>query len=263
MTPLNGDFDDILRRALHAEVESVEPAANGLERILHRTREPWLLRQLSLMLTECADLFWLIVIRAEPGVSKLRQAIAARTGLLAAPTGRRHRPPARRARPGTRLAWIRPALAVTAAVVVVVAGVYGLAQLRQSLVLDLFPNAGIAAPAGPGAANGGPGPSVQGHSSPGGILPTGAGSDSARPSPRASCERGTHKKRSPSPSTSPTPSPTGSSTGSPSPSPTASATPTNTSAATTALAGTSSGISLAAHCERARSSKSPSGTAAR
>ena len=69
MTPVNGEFDDRLRRALRAEVDTVELAADGLERILRRARQPWLLRQLSLMLTECADLFWIIVARLEPGAS--------------------------------------------------------------------------------------------------------------------------------------------------------------------------------------------------
>jgi hypothetical protein len=257
MTSLNSDFDDILRRALHAEVDAVEPAADGLQRILRRTREPWLLRQLSLMLTECADLFWLVVIRLEPGVSKLRQAVAARTGLLAAPTGRRHASPGRRPLTVTRLAWIRPALAVSAAVIVVVAGVYGLAQLRQSLVLDLFPNAGVPATTGPGAANGGQsGPSVQGRSSPGGLLPVG-GSATATPSPSSTCERTAKKRPTPTPSSTPTPSPTGSPSGSPSPTPTATATPTST---TTAFVGTMSDVSLAGRCVRVRSSKSP-GTA--
>ncbi|HEV3289748.1 MAG TPA: hypothetical protein VG123_12205 [Streptosporangiaceae bacterium] len=262
MTPLNGDFDSLLRRALHAEADSVEPATDGLERILHRTREPWLLRQLSLMLTECADLFWLVVIRLEPGFSKLRQAIATRTGLLAAPAGRRHRPAGRRARAGARLAWIRPALAVSAAVVVVVAGVYGLAQLRQSLVLDLFPNAGVSGTTGPGAANGGQsGPSLQGHSTPGGFLPPGSGSASASPSPRATCERSPKEKPTPTPTTTPTPTPTGSPSGSPSPTPTTSPTATATGATTAAFVGTTSEVSLAGHC--VRSSRSSPRTSAR
>jgi hypothetical protein len=255
MTSLNGDFDNRLRRALHAEVDTVEPAADGLERILHRTREPWLLRQLSLMLTECADLFWIIVIRLQPGTSKLRQAIAARTGLLATPAGRRHASPGRRARPRSTLARLRPALAVVAAVIVVVAGVYGLAQLRQSLVLDLFPNAGIPATTGPGTTNGGqPGPSVQGHASPGGLLPP-SGPASATPSAGATCKRVTEKQHSPTPSTTPSPSPTGSPSGSPTPTPTPTASPTST-ASTTAFIATTSDVALAGHCQRDRSSKS-------
>ncbi len=276
MISLNGDFDDLLRQALHAEVEPLEPAADGLERILHRTREPWLLRQLSLMLTECADLFWLVAIRLEPGVSKLRQAIAtrtgllrpgvsklrqaiaARTGLLAAPAGRRHASPSRSARSRSRLAWLRSALAVSAAVVVVVAGVYGLAQLRQSLVLDLFPNAGAPATTGPGAANSGhSSPSVQGHASPGALLAP-SGSASATLTPHATCTRSPTDKPTPTPRTTPTPSPTGTPSGTPTPTPTSTIpTPTSTGATTASSVATTSDVALAGHCERARSANSP------
>jgi hypothetical protein len=255
MTSLNGDFDSRLRRALHAEVDTVEPATDGLERILRRTCQPWLLRQLSLMLTECADLFWIIAIRLEPGASKLRRAIAARTGPLAAPAGRRHASPGRRARPRSVMSWLRPVLAVSAAVIVVVAGVYGLAQLRQSLVLDLFPNAAIPATTGPGAPNGGQsGASVQGRTSPGGPLPA-SGPASATPSAGATCTRTAKKKHSPTPSTAPSPTPTGTPSGSPSPTPTA--TPTTTATASTAaFIATTSDAGLAGHCQRADSSKS-------
>jgi hypothetical protein len=256
MTSLNGDFDNRLRRALYAEVDTVEPAADGLERILRRTSEPWLLRQLSLMLTECADLFWIIAIRLEPGASKLRRVIAARTGLLAAPAGRRHASPGRRARPRSLLSWLRPVLAVSAAVIVVVAGVYGLAQLRQSLVLDLFPNAGTQASTSPGTTNGGqPGGSVQGHTSPGGLLPAGGGPASATPSGGATCTRVAKKKHSPAPSSSPSPSPTATPTGTPTPTPAPTTTATST-AATTAFIATTSDAGLAGHCQRATSSKS-------
>jgi hypothetical protein len=260
MTPVNGEFDDRLRRALHAEVETVELAADGLERILRRAREPWLLRQLSLMFTECADLFWLIVVRLEPGASKLRQAIAAwtsllaartgllvaRTGLRAAPAGRRHAGPGRRARPGSRLGWLRPALAVSAAVIVVAAGVYGLAQLRQSLVLDLFPNAGIPATTGPAAPHHGQsGGSVQGHTSPGGLLPA-SGPASATPTASATCPPVTRPTPTPTPSPTPTPTPTPTPSVSPTPTPTVTAT-------TTAFIATRSDISLAGRCTQSGS----------
>lgn len=246
---MNGDLDDRLRRALHAEVDSLEPAGDGLERILRRAHQPWLQRQLSLMRAEWADLFWLIVTRLEPGMARLRQAVATRTGLLAAPAGRRHVARSPRAKSRSGLAWLRPALAVSAAVIVVVAGVYGLAQLRQSLVLDLFPNAAAPAATGQGATNGGrSGPSVQGHT-PAGLLPAGGASGSARPSASATCTRA-KKKHSLTPNTTPSPSPTGSPAGSPSPTPTATATAT---ASTTAFIASTSDISLAGRCSRSRS----------
>src|ERR1700757_2930234 len=79
MTPVNGDIDQILRSALHAEVDSIEPG-DGLERIHRRTHAPWLVRQASLMLTECVDLARLIVIRLEPAFTGLRTAISAHGG---------------------------------------------------------------------------------------------------------------------------------------------------------------------------------------
>ena len=87
MTPVNGDFDLMLRDALHAEVDSLEPAAGGLERIRQRTRAPWLLRQASLMLTECVDLARLIGIRLELRLTSARAAVIARGGTRAAFVG--------------------------------------------------------------------------------------------------------------------------------------------------------------------------------
>ena len=69
MTPVNGEFDQMLRRELYAAVESIEPGEGGLERIRQRTHAPWLVRQISLMLTECVDLARLIGIRLEPAVT--------------------------------------------------------------------------------------------------------------------------------------------------------------------------------------------------
>jgi hypothetical protein len=255
MTSVNGDFDNRLRRALHAEVDSVEPAADGLQRILRRTRQPWLQRQLSLMLTDCTDLFWLIVIRLGPGASKLRRVIAGRPGLLAAPAGRRHASPGRRAKSRSPLIWLRPVLAVTAAVAVVVAGVYGLAQLRQSLVLDLFPNAGISATTSPGAVNGQSGGSVQGRTSPGGVLPPGSWPASTAPSAHATCTKASKKKHSPSSAASPTPTTTATPSTTPTPTPTPTSTATS-EATTAAFIATASDISLAGRCRQGRPSPS-------
>jgi len=80
MTPVNGELDQMLRRALHAEVESIEPDEAGLERIRRRTHAPWLVRQASLMLTECVDLIRLIVIRFEPTLTGLRSSVKERGG---------------------------------------------------------------------------------------------------------------------------------------------------------------------------------------
>ena len=201
MTPVNGDFDQMLRRELHAAVESIEPG-DGLERIHRRTHAPWLVRQASLMLTECVDLVRLIGIRLEPTFTSLRTAVAERggpwqafVGLLSsivASVAALFMPPSRRPahrgpRSGSNLGWLRPALAVAGAVVIVVAGVYGLAQVRDNLVLELFPS-GTPASNGPGSpGGGGQAPTLNGQTAPTGVVPSGSRTGSARPSPTASC----------------------------------------------------------------------------
>jgi len=197
----------MLRRALHAEADSIEPGQGGLEQIRQRTHAPWLVRQASLMLTECVDLARLIVIRLEPTFTGLRTTISERGGLWEAFVGllssivasiiavvrpSRPRPdtaPAthRSPRGGSNLGWLRPALAVAGAVVIVVAGVYGLAQVRDNLVLELFPS-GTPASNGPGSpGGGGHGPTLNGQTAPAGIVPGDGQTGSARPSPRTSC----------------------------------------------------------------------------
>jgi hypothetical protein len=265
MTPVNGEIDQILRRALHAEVDSIEPADGGLERIRRRTHAPWLLRQASLMLTECIDLARLIGIRLEPAVTGLRATIGERGGPWAAFVGllsstvasivalftpsrrpsrnHNHRSP----RSVSNLGWLRPALAVAGAVVIVVAGVYGLAQVRDNLVLELFPS-GTPASNGPGSSGGGgQAPTLNGQSAPTGIAPTSTRTGSARPSPKASCSSTPHAQATPTaPATdvpTPTDSPSAAPTDSTAPSPTA--TPTD-SPPTSAVSLGSSGVQTVA-----------------
>jgi hypothetical protein len=238
MTPVTHDFDDLLRRALHAEVDSIEPAEGGLDRIRRRTRAPWLVRQVSLMLTECVDLVRLIGIRLEPWFTA---TVGARFGAWAASV-RRLVAPRRTGAHGSdssHLAWLRPALAVGAAVVIVVAGVYGLAQVRDNLVLELFPsNSSPTSPApGPDSTGGGQGSTLNQGSAPG-IIPPGS-THSASPSPKASCSSSPKQQQaaptsSPSlgasSSATPTPDPSPST---PPPSPTVSPTPTDTGSGAT------------------------------
>jgi hypothetical protein len=252
MTPATRDFDDLLRRALHAEVDSIEPAEGGLDRIRRRTSAPWLVRQVSLMLTECVDLVRLIGIRLEPWFAAAWAAITARGGARAASPGRARSltttirtlvAPRRRTgahgSDSSSLAWLRPALAVGAAVVIVVAGVYALAQVRDNLVLELFPSSSAppTAPAGPGS-TGPQGPTLQQQSQPGVIPPS--GSTSARPSPKPTCSRTTNQQAAaPTPTVSVVPTPTVSTDPSPSvvPTDTVTPTPTDTSAGTSAGTG--------------------------
>jgi hypothetical protein len=271
MTPVNGDFDDMLRRALHAEADSIEPADGGLEQIRRRISAPWLVRQVSLMITDCVDLVRLIAIRLEPTVSSARSALAARGGSWRSAIGRLgshipvlstigalagsskrptagHRGPARR---GSSLAWLRPALAVVGAVVIVVAGVYGMAQLRDNVVLDLFPSTSSPTSTGTGAGSGGPGGTTQQNSTtPGGLAPTGSATGSPSPTPRTSCSRTAKTSPSPSPSTTGTSTgtPTGlptvipTDTGNPSPAPSTGTSALPVSSAATAVAGSVAGL---------------------
>jgi hypothetical protein len=246
MTPVNGDFDQMLRSALHAEVDSIEPDERGLDRIRRRTHAPWLVRQTSLMLIECVDLARLIGIRLEPGFTGLRTTIAERggpweafVGLLSStvasvvalftPPGRRNSPH-RSPRGGSSLGWLRPALAVAGAVVIVVAGVYGLVQVRDTISLELFPS-GSPASNGPGSSGGGgQGPTLNGQSAPTGVMPSGGQSGSASPSPKASCSSSpraqatpTDTPADPTPTVTPTVTPTD-----PTPTVTPTVTPTDT-----------------------------------
>ena len=280
MTPVNGDIDQTLRRALHAEVDSIEPANGGLERIRRRTHAPWLVRQASLMLTECIDLARLIWIRLEPGFTGLRTTIAERGGPWAAFVGllsstvasivalftpsrrpsrnHNHRSP----RGSSNLGWLRPALAVAGAVVIVVAGVYGLAQVRDNLVLELFPS-GTPASNGPGSSGGGgQAPTLNGQSSPPVVVPSDGGSGSAKPSPNASCSSTPQAQSTPTaPATdvpTPTDSPSAAPTDSTAPPPTA--TPTDspsTSAVSLGSPGTHTVAKVApASCRSASPSQS-------
>jgi hypothetical protein len=243
MTQVDHEFGDILRRALHTAADSVEPADDGLDRIRQRMRRPWLFRQGPLMLNDCIDLIRLIGIRLEPAVTRARAALASGPlGVYAARTrswlasvapigaliasSRRHAAahrgqPARgwaRLRP--TLAWLRPALAVATAVVVVVAGVYGLAQLRETLVLSLFPGSAPASTApSPAGSRGQVSRSRPASLAPGGLIPS-SGSGSRHPTPKASCSRTSTKQPTPTPAPDTTPAPTGTPSATPSTGPT-------------------------------------------
>ena len=245
MTPVNGDIDQILRRALHAEVDCIEPG-EGLERIRQRTHAPWLVRQASLMLTECVDLVRLIGIRLEPTLTSLRTAMAERggpweafVGLLSSsvasivglfmPPSRRRSANHRGPRTASSLGWLRPALAVAGAVAIVVAGVYGLVQVRDNLVLELFPS-GTPASNGPGSSGGGQAPTLNGQTAPAGIVPSTGQTGSAGPSPSASCSSTPQAQATPTaPATDiPTPSDSPSAAPTDSTAPTPTDTPTGT-----------------------------------
>lgn len=211
------ELDEILRRALHTAVDSVEPAGDGLQRIHQQLDRPRYQRQLRLWLTESLDAIRLIGIRLEPATERARGAVLAAwaamlawlrgrsgaDGQAATADGRPRQGAAHRSQPSGRfatlfsptIAWLRPALAVAAAVVIVVAGVFGLAQLRQT-VTDISLLTG-----------GNPTPSHHAPSS----HPTTQGSQQAgvipplvpSPTPASSKKATTHHHASPAPTCTP------------------------------------------------------------
>ena len=241
----NEELDEILRQALNTAAESVEPAGDGLQQIRRQLDTPRYQRQLKLWLTESTDMFWLLWIRLEPAMERARAAVLAAwtataawlrdkrgaVGHAAAPIGRPRQRAAHRSQPASRLAallspamaWLRPALAVAAAVVIVVAGVFGLAQLRQTVTDISLLTGGSTAPS---------------HH-PSTAPASGVGSQTPRvvvppllPSPTpGSTHRATRHHATPAPSCTPraSNSPTA---GSPSPTATATATPTDSGSPT-------------------------------
>jgi hypothetical protein len=77
MTGPDRDYDDILSRALHSALDTIEPAGDGLAKIQQRTAEPWLKRHVWLLRTQMSALGWLILVRCEPFVNWARSGLAA------------------------------------------------------------------------------------------------------------------------------------------------------------------------------------------
>lgn len=248
MTSQERDYDDILRRALRAAAESVEPAADGLERIRGRVSA----RHFSpfMLLTEFLyDWFRPIPLWLESGWAGARSVlellrgrvaraqVPGRSGQAADGTGHRPRAAHRTASPptgwrarlgpaftrlGPAASWLKPVLAVSGAVGIVVAGVFTLGQVQQAIT----PANQISRPSSPH--HGAPVP----PSPPGGVAPNGqsavssTATGSAGVRPTASCSPSPKAKANPAPDTSATPTPTDSTT--PTPTPTDSSTPTPT-----------------------------------
>jgi hypothetical protein len=233
-----------------------------LTKIRARLDEPWLKRQWWLLRSGFMALGWLVVVRYEaflstvksgkPGSVPADSAAGPLAPLLACatPGTEEHGGRRRSLRPvlggiaawasgrrshrsaGQAMAWLRPALAVAGAVVLVVAGVFALGQIRQGLFLGLENASGTSGsnsgnPGGNGNPYGG-GTTLKNSSSPslgrsgaakpgsttahGGVVPS--------PSPCSAASSPPINSPSPSPSptsASPSPSPT---SPSPSPSPT-------------------------------------------
>src|SRR5262249_22659220 len=199
-------------------------------------------RQVSLLRTETSALGWLILVRCEPLFSWARSGLTAmaasadrwlrsgppRRGAAAGASsrsGRHGRPRGRRRSAdglgwlGPTMTWLRPALAVAGAVVIVVAGVFAIQQAR----LALSPAANANSTSTGHGSGGQHGSHLKGA---GGLQATGAASPGQHQSHQPSTKPAAKSKAVPSASCSPTPTPT---TTSPTPTPTTtSPTPTPT-----------------------------------
>ena len=158
------DYEDALRRALTAAAESIEPAGDGLQRIRHRLNSP------RSVFSECAE--WLelhrtrFLVRLEP-VTEAARTTLRRTGPLvalvsfmrrllssgAAQQARAHRRAAGSpGRLGPAGPWIKPVLAVSVAVAIVVVGVVILNHETGTLI---SPSNSVTTPSSQGSGLGG------------------------------------------------------------------------------------------------------------
>jgi hypothetical protein len=153
MTGQERDYEAILSRVLHTTTDQLEPVGDGLTKIRERLSEPWLNRQWWLLRSELLVLRWLVVVRCESLFSKIRSRFDATDltpdaaagpadggplkSLLSMATSVSGKDRKRQRPVGPAMAWLRPALAVAGAVVLVVAGVFALGQIREGLFLGL------------------------------------------------------------------------------------------------------------------------------
>jgi hypothetical protein len=244
--------EEMLRRALRAAADSIEPAADGLERIRERLARPRPLAVAWLM-AGWADVTQPAMLRIEPVWAKLAELLGewlrpvarlrgATTELLY-PVADRMRPLLHRLRPTTpqhsaasssqapRYPWLRLAAAIGVIVVVAFVGGFVLTGLPHTIISQVQQ---ITSSGGNGSGSGGRAPTVAGTGTPTGTSGSGQHKNGASPSPSPSCSPSPAKKsgsgaspaptntpNQPSPTATPTPNPT---TPSPSPSPSPSST---------------------------------------
>src|SRR5215469_5206148 len=157
MTGQERDYDEVLSRVLHSTTDHIEPVGDGLTKIQARLAEPWLKRQWWLLRSESTAIGWVLAVRCQSWFNQIRSGSAAaadtgavtadKAGASTASGGRRlrgvggiaARASAKRPRHassplrnsvGPAMAWLRPALAVVGAVVLVVAGGFALTQIQ-------------------------------------------------------------------------------------------------------------------------------------
>jgi hypothetical protein len=232
--------EDILRQALHQAAESVEPATDGLSRIRSRLATP---RPLVIAwIVACWEtVSQFVMLRLEPVLAALAGRLS--TGLRTAeqrlqPAAERLQPVTDRLRPAfgwllaaaawlrrvikphgsderpSRYAWVRPAIAMAAVVLVAVAGGFALSGLPHQISQAAQSVFSTGQTHGSGGGTRAPGTSGGGHqlgTAPGGATTRGG----ASPTPSPSCSPTAKRKPKPSPTPTPSPSPT-----TPSPSPT-------------------------------------------
>jgi hypothetical protein len=217
-TPPPRDLDDVLRQALHAVADPIEPADDGLTRILHQLARPSAVRQVTLLVTDCADLARLIAIWLEPAFTVAmrfirRDQAGYRRGFAFGAARATLRP---------AMPWLRPALAVAGAATIVVIGVVMLGQVHQIMTPTSLNTGTAASSQGRGGAHSAGG----GHEQPSTVNLTQTGSARAGTA-SARAGRASHRPGSsptPSPAVTPSASPAASPSQSPGPTPTPSTT---------------------------------------
>lgn len=228
------DYEDVLRDALRAAAESIEPASDGLERIRHRSHSRRSARSVP---ARAAGWLRLYRIRLTVRLESFRWELSQR-GIGQPPTGPDHNgltPAGKTAgRLGPAAAWLKPAFAVAAVVAVVVVGVVTLNRMQEAVIT---PTNSVTSPGQqhePTAATGLASPGL--WQPPIGVSPT------QRPAarkkapltalPAVACTPTPSPSSSPSPTASPsatpTPTPSDSATASPTPTPSDTGSPSDT-----------------------------------
>ena len=270
MTGQERDYDEVLSRVLHSTTDHIEPVGDGLTKIQARLAEPWLKRQWWLLRNEFTTIGWVLAVRCQSWLNQMRSGSAAGADAGAVTTGTasasvasddgrlrslpviggiaaraaakrpRHASSRLRNSVGPAMVWLRPALAVAGAIVLVVAGVFAVGGLRGPLGFSLengtpsgvpgsSNHGGGGQPNGSGTRTGSSTPSVtQTNTTPTepSSTPSGQGGGAPGPvlSPAAASPSGSPSSSPTSGNSSPTATPTSTPTPSPSPTPTPTAT---------------------------------------
>ncbi|HTT53573.1 MAG TPA: hypothetical protein VMH35_19440 [Streptosporangiaceae bacterium] len=256
------DYEDILRDALRAAAESVEPAVDGLERIRHRSHSR---RSPGSTLARAAEWLRLYRIRLSVRLESLRWELSeeasqqlpgarswpGRTAVMAGRAAAWLRPPAKPGhhgpgpggmkpgRLGPAGAWLKPALTVGAVVAVVVGGVIA---LNRGVVATISPANSVTSPGRHHQASGATGLATPGLWQPPYLAQPSPAASAAvskknvttvpaiacTPTPTPTPAHSGKPSASASPSASPTPSPSGSASVTPTPSPSDTGSPSAT-----------------------------------